>query len=167
MQTDPGGRVHGEWVHGEWGGFRPPALLQGTPCRIRRSGPGVRAQSSASPAHTGTGRACLKGWGSHLRLQPSMPSPSCQSHFQPFTWTSFWTTWPGSGLGGREHNKHMNRTLREDPCGADIFVAQTYRRRSAMHMQVKKQHLEPDVEQQTSSDWERSASRLYIVTLLV
>ena len=34
-------------------------------------------------------------------------------------------------------------------------------------MQVKKQHLEPDIEQQTSSNWQRSTSRLYIVTLLI
>ena len=33
-------------------------------------------------------------------------------------------------------------------------------------MQDKKQQLEPDVEQQTVQNWERSISRLYIVTLL-
>ena len=36
-----------------------------------------------------------------------------------------------------------------------------------MCMQVKKQQLEPDMDQQTGSNWERSMSRLYIVTLLV
>ena len=34
-------------------------------------------------------------------------------------------------------------------------------------MQVKKQQLELDMEQQTGSNWERSTSRLYIVTLLI
>ena len=34
-------------------------------------------------------------------------------------------------------------------------------------MQVKKQQLEPDMEKQTGSNWERSMSRLYIVTLLI
>ena len=34
-------------------------------------------------------------------------------------------------------------------------------------MQVKKQQLEPDVEQQTGSGWGRNTSRLYIVTLLI
>ena len=34
-------------------------------------------------------------------------------------------------------------------------------------MQVKKQQLEPDMDQQTGSNWERSMSRLYIVTLLI
>ena len=33
-------------------------------------------------------------------------------------------------------------------------------------MQVKKQQLELDLEQWTGSNWERSTSRLYIVTLL-
>ena len=33
-------------------------------------------------------------------------------------------------------------------------------------MQVKKQQLEPDMEQWTGSNWERGMSRLYIVTLL-
>ena len=32
-------------------------------------------------------------------------------------------------------------------------------------MQVKKQRLEPDMEQQTGSYWERNKSKLYIVTL--
>ena len=34
-------------------------------------------------------------------------------------------------------------------------------------MQVKKQQLEPDMEQQTVPNWERSTSRLYFVTLLI
>ena len=34
-------------------------------------------------------------------------------------------------------------------------------------MQVKKQQLEPEMEQRTGSKWERSMSRLYIVTLLI
>ena len=34
-------------------------------------------------------------------------------------------------------------------------------------IQVKKQQLELDTEQQTGSNWERSISRLYIVTLLI
>ena len=34
-------------------------------------------------------------------------------------------------------------------------------------MQVKKQQLEPDMEQQTSSKLGKSTSRLYIVTLLI
>ena len=34
-------------------------------------------------------------------------------------------------------------------------------------MQDKKQHLEWDMEQWTGSNWERSMSRLYIVTLLI
>ena len=34
-------------------------------------------------------------------------------------------------------------------------------------MLVKKQHLELDIEQQTEDSWERSMSRLYIVTLLI
>ena len=34
-------------------------------------------------------------------------------------------------------------------------------------MQVKKQQLEPDMQQQMVSNWERSMSRLYIVTLLI
>ena len=34
-------------------------------------------------------------------------------------------------------------------------------------MQVKKQQLELDMEQQTGSNWKRSSSRLYIVTLLI
>ena len=34
-------------------------------------------------------------------------------------------------------------------------------------MQVRKQQLELDMEQQTGSNWERSTSRLYIVTLLI
>ena len=34
-------------------------------------------------------------------------------------------------------------------------------------MQVKKQQLEPDMEQRIGSNSERSTSRLYIVTLLI
>ena len=34
-------------------------------------------------------------------------------------------------------------------------------------MKIKKQQLEPDMEQQIGSNWERSTSRLYIVTLLI
>ena len=34
-------------------------------------------------------------------------------------------------------------------------------------LQVKKQQLEPDMEKWTSENWERSTSRLYIVTLLI
>ena len=34
-------------------------------------------------------------------------------------------------------------------------------------MQVKKQQLEPDMEQQTDSKMEEGMSRLYIVTLLI
>ena len=34
-------------------------------------------------------------------------------------------------------------------------------------MKVKKQQLEPDMEQQLVQNWERSSSRLYIVTLLI
>ena len=34
-------------------------------------------------------------------------------------------------------------------------------------MQVRKQKLEPDMKQWTGSNWERSISRLYIVTLLI
>ena len=34
-------------------------------------------------------------------------------------------------------------------------------------IQVRKQQLEPDMEQQTGSKWKRSMSRLYIVTLLI
>ena len=34
-------------------------------------------------------------------------------------------------------------------------------------MQVKKQQLELDMEQQTGSNWERSMSKLYIITLLI
>ena len=34
-------------------------------------------------------------------------------------------------------------------------------------MQVRKQQLELDMEQQTGPNWERSTSRLYIVTLLI
>ena len=34
-------------------------------------------------------------------------------------------------------------------------------------VQVKKQQLEPDMEQQTGSNSKRSMSRLYIVTLLI
>ena len=34
-------------------------------------------------------------------------------------------------------------------------------------MQVRKQQLELDMEQQTGSTWKRSTSRLYIVTLLI
>ena len=33
-------------------------------------------------------------------------------------------------------------------------------------MQIKKQQLEPDMEKWTSENWERSTSRLYIVTCL-
>ena len=36
-----------------------------------------------------------------------------------------------------------------------------------MCMQVKKQQLEPDMEQWTVPNWERRTSRLYIVTLLI
>ena len=36
-----------------------------------------------------------------------------------------------------------------------------------IRIQVKKQQLEPDMEQQTGSNWERSTTRLYIVTLLI
>ena len=36
-----------------------------------------------------------------------------------------------------------------------------------LYVQVKKQQLELDMEQQTSSKWKRSTSRLYIVTLLI
>ena len=36
-----------------------------------------------------------------------------------------------------------------------------------IHMQVKKQQLELDMEQPTDSKWKRSKSRLYIVTLLI
>ena len=35
-----------------------------------------------------------------------------------------------------------------------------------IYIQVKKQQLELDMEQQTGLNWERSMSRLYIVTLL-
>ena len=35
------------------------------------------------------------------------------------------------------------------------------------YIQVKKQQLEPDMEQWTGSKWERNMSRLYIVTLLI
>ena len=35
------------------------------------------------------------------------------------------------------------------------------------YMQVKKQQVEPDMEQQMGSYWERSTSRLYTVTFLV
>ena len=35
------------------------------------------------------------------------------------------------------------------------------------NLQVKKQQLELDMEQQTGPNWERSTSRLYIVTLLI
>ena len=34
-------------------------------------------------------------------------------------------------------------------------------------VKIKKQQLEPDMEQQTGSNWERGTSRLYIVTLLI
>ena len=34
-------------------------------------------------------------------------------------------------------------------------------------MQVRKQQLKPDMEQQTGSKWERSTSKLYIVTLFI
>ena len=34
-------------------------------------------------------------------------------------------------------------------------------------MQIKKQQLEPDIEQQTGSYWERNTSKLYIVTLYI
>jgi len=34
-------------------------------------------------------------------------------------------------------------------------------------MQIKKQQLEPDMEQLTGSNWERSMSRLFIVILLL
>ena len=34
-------------------------------------------------------------------------------------------------------------------------------------MQVKKQQLEPDMEQQTGSKWEKSTSKLCIVMLLI
>ena len=34
-------------------------------------------------------------------------------------------------------------------------------------MQLKKQQLEPDMEQRLVPNWERSTSRLYIVTLLI
>ena len=34
-------------------------------------------------------------------------------------------------------------------------------------MQVKKQLLEPDIEQRTGSKWGKEMSRLYIVTLLI
>jgi len=34
-------------------------------------------------------------------------------------------------------------------------------------MQLKKQHLEPDMDKQIGSNWESSKSRLYIVTLLI
>ena len=34
-------------------------------------------------------------------------------------------------------------------------------------MQVKKQQLEVDMEQETGSNWERSKSGVYIVTLLI
>ena len=34
-------------------------------------------------------------------------------------------------------------------------------------MQVKKQQLESDMEQQTVPNWEKSMSKLYIVTLLI
>ena len=36
-----------------------------------------------------------------------------------------------------------------------------------MCMQARKQQIELDMEQQTSSKWERSRSKLYIVTLLI
>ena len=39
--------------------------------------------------------------------------------------------------------------------------------RSEICMQVKKQHLELDMEQKTGSKLERSTSRLYIITLLI
>ena len=35
------------------------------------------------------------------------------------------------------------------------------------YIQVKKQQLEPDMEQQLAECWESSTSRLYIVTLLI
>ena len=38
---------------------------------------------------------------------------------------------------------------------------------AGFYMQVKKQQLEPDMEQQLVQNWERSTSRLYIVTLLI
>ena len=34
-------------------------------------------------------------------------------------------------------------------------------------MQVEKQQLEPDMEQQTGENWERSTSSLYIVNLII
>ena len=36
-----------------------------------------------------------------------------------------------------------------------------------IYMQVRKQKLELDVEQQTDTIWERSTSSLYVVTLLI
>ena len=150
----------------ENGGFQTPRPSAGDPLQNQEEWPWREGSELCLPCSHREGQSLFERLG-----KPSAPSalyalPLLPELLSTIHWTSFWTTWPGSGLGGREHNKHMNWTLREDPCGADVFVGQTYRRHSAMHMQVKKQHLEPDVEQQTSSDWERSASRLYIVTLL-
>ena len=48
------------------------------------------------------------------------------------------------------------------------MVGQTTRPASGeICMQVKKQQLELDMEQQTVQNWERSMSRLYAVTLLI
>ena len=44
---------------------------------------------------------------------------------------------------------------------------QTWPASCEISMKVKKQQLELDMEQQTGSNWERSMSRLYIVTLLI
>ena len=55
-----------------------------------------------------------------------------------------------------DHNK-LWKTLKE--MGIPFLLASC--------MQLKKQQLEPDMEQRLAPNWERSTSRLHIVTLLI
>ena len=49
----------------------------------------------------------------------------------------------------------------------DLEQIQDCKETKKICMKVKKQQLELDMEQQTIPNWERSMSRLYIVTLLI
>ena len=59
-----------------------------------------------------------------------------------------------------DHNK-LWKILKE------IGIQTTWPASWEICMQAKKQQLEADMEQWTGSNWERDASRLYIVTLLI
>ena len=59
-----------------------------------------------------------------------------------------------------DHNK-MWKIPKE--MGISNYLTSSYE----TYIQVKKQQLELDIEQQLAQSWERSTSRLYIVTLLI